>query len=224
MTSKALIPAASLVQHFVAAPPGKLHCLHGTSSAVFRLSLTAASHALVRGIPIALVDGTNRFDLYYLAEFARRQHVHAGSRALTPEAMLDRIFISRAFTCYQMEAVVTERLPAFLDRQGIPVAIIFGLLDTFYDDQAPFFEVKEGVRRIIAALHRIRERNVAVLLASLDMTLEARERNSLFPLLASSMDRVYSMTETEESPRIVLESPAAYAAPAMRVRGDRGES
>ena len=60
-------------------PPGKLYCLHGTAS-VFRMSLAAAAHVLLSGVPVTLVDGTNRFDVYYLAEFARK---HAGVR---PEA------------------------------------------------------------------------------------------------------------------------------------------
>jgi len=72
---------------------------------------------------------TNRFDVHYLAEFARRLACRpAGSagarhdgRRITPEDLLDRIFVSRAFTCYQMEAAITERLPAFLRRSGSSV-------------------------------------------------------------------------------------------------------
>ena len=65
---------------------------------------------------------------------------------MTPENLLDNIFVSRAFTCYQMEAVITERLPAFVRRSRSPVVMIFGLLDTFYDEQAPLFEVRRELR------------------------------------------------------------------------------
>ena len=200
-----LVPYATVLRQFNTAPPGKLYCLHGDRS-VFRLSLYVASHALLAGTPITLVDGTNRFDAYYIAEFARK--VTSGrfvQRRVTPEELLENIFISRAFTCYQMEATITERLPAFLQRKHSPVAIIFGLLDTFYDEQAPFFEVKASLQRILASLQRLKQQNISVLLASLDMKLESKERNTLFPKLRSAMDEVFSSAETEHGQRIVRE-------------------
>jgi hypothetical protein len=182
--------------------PGTLTCLHG-SPLVFRLSLAAAAHVLFSGKTVALVDGTNRFDLYALAEFARRQAASGGNATcMTPDDLLDRIFVSRAFTCYQMEAAVTERLPAFLKKNDTPVAIIYGLLDTFYDEQAPLFEVRAGLRRIIAALHRLRGEKITVLLASQNMRLASPERNNLFPTLMREMDRVYYLEDEQAVPRM----------------------
>jgi len=194
-----------LMQQFKSSPPGKLYCIHGTGG-VFRISLAAAAHVLLGGLPVTLVDGTNRFDVYYLAEFARKHAgVHRDGRRITPEDLLDNIFISRAFTCYQMEAVITERLPVFVRQRGSPVVIIFGLLDTFYDDQAPLFQVKAGVERIMEALRLLRQDNVAVLLASLDVKLGSKERNGLFPRLMTAMDRVYRLVEDEGGQRILPE-------------------
>lgn len=186
----------TLIRRFEAAPPGKLFCIHGDRS-VFRLSLHAASHALLAGMPIALVDGSNRFDLYYITEFARRV---AGGR-VQPGQLLERIFISRAFTCYQMEAVITDRLPEFVEKRRVPVAIIFGLLDTFYDEQAPLFEVKAGLQRVIAGLQKLKRAHVSVLLASLDMKPASQERNALFPKLAAAMDQTVRLVEGEFTPR-----------------------
>ncbi len=198
-----IIPSSLLMRQFNSAPPGKLFCLHGDRS-VFRLSLYAASHALLAGVPIALLDGSNRFDVYYIAEFARRA---ASSRLhVTPEQLLENIFVSRAFTCYQMEAAITERLPAFLAKKKSSVAIIFGLLDTFYDEQAPLFEVRASVQRIIAALQQLKQKNISVLLASLDMKLASSERNALFPKLLSTMDESYTMMESENGPKIFRDS------------------
>jgi hypothetical protein len=201
------VPYTQLMQQFKSAPPGKLYCLHGTGG-VFRISLAAAAHVLLSGMPVTLVDGTNRFDVYYLAEFARKHAgVHPDGRTITPESLLDNIFISRAFTCYQMEAVITERLPVFVRQRGSPVVIIFGLLDTFYDDQAPLFQAKAGVERIMEALRLLRRDNVAVLLASLDVKLGSKERNGLFPRLMTAMDRVYRLDEDAGSQRIQPEMP-----------------
>jgi hypothetical protein len=196
----------ALVEQFRAAPPGKLYCLHG-GSGVFRLSLMAAGHALVNNVPVTVVDGSNRFDLYGLAEFARRS---AGS-GKSPEQILHNIFISRAFTCYQMEAVLTERLPAFIRAKQSPVVLIFGLLDTFYDEQAPLFEVRNALERIIGTLHALRDEGTALLLASMDMRPASPARLSLFPRLAAAMDVAYRLNE-EVDGRWVLE----------RINGARG--
>lgn len=216
-TATAQVPYTALVRQFHAAPPGKLYMLHG-GGAVFRLSLSAAAHALLQGIPMTLVDGTNRFDVYYLAEFARRFARQQRGRGVTPEEVLNRIFVSRAFTCYQMEALLTERLPAFVRKKRSPVVIIFGLLDTFYDEQAPLFEVKGSLQRIIGALHRLRQGGVSVLLASLDVRPAAKGRSGLFPWLASTMDRVYGVAENEDGVHIMLESPAGVSLQQRRLK------
>lgn len=199
---------AMVLQQVRAAPPGKVFLFHGTPG-VFRLSLSAAAHVLVSGVPITLVDGTNRFDLYYIARYARRfSHSPRGAHGgVTPEKVLDNIFISRAFTCYQMEALVTDRLPAFARKVRSPLVIIFGLLDTFYDEQAPMFEVRRSLARIIGTLHRLKQQGFSVLLASVDVRSASAERRSLFPSLASAMDRVYAVTEGEAGLNIRLETP-----------------
>ncbi len=183
----------ALIRWFGSAPPGKLFCVHGDPS-VFRLSLHAAARALLRGSTIALVDGTNRFDPYFIAEFARRVTARGYAR-VTPEELLQRIFIARAFTCYQMEATITDRLPAFLEKTGSKIAMIFGLLDTFYDEQAPMFEVRGSVQRVIAALRQLRQSDISVLLASADVKPGSSERNGLMPQLLSSMDQVFFVRE-----------------------------
>jgi len=188
-----------LCRQFRGAPAGKLYCLHGDDS-VFRLSLTAAASVLLNGVPLVVVDGTNRFDLYYITEFARRW-----GRGSAPSAVLDRIFISRAFTCYQMEAVVTERLGPFMQRAGAPVALIFGLLDTFYDEQAPLFEVRGCLERVVGALAELKRSNVSVLLASRDWHPAAAGRGMLFPRLAASMDRVFALRRDDQALRITAE-------------------
>ena len=194
---------AALVSRFHAPPHGKLFCLHGDGM-VFRVALSAASQALLRGMTVALVDGANRFDAYFIAEFARRIEARGGP---PPAQLLDKIHVSRAFTCYQMEAVVTDRLPKFLDRTGSTVAVLFGPLDTFYDDQAPLFEVKAGVERMIATLRRLREQNIGVLVASQDVRLASPERGGLFPRLASAMDAVYTVGQNEGA--LTLSAPSA---------------
>ncbi len=191
-----VIPYPVLVEQFRAAPPGKLYCLYG-SREVFRVSLSAAAHVLLNGVPMTLVDGSNRFDVYYIADFARRVAGRQTGRRVEPGDLLRNIFVARAFTCYQMEATITERLPAFVRRTGSPVVIIFGLLDTFYDEQAPLFEVKASLRRIIAALHGLKADHVSVLLASMEVRPASAERKALLPSLLAALDQVYRVEDRD---------------------------
>jgi len=205
--SMTLVPYTALLQQFKSPPAGKLYCLHGDRS-VFRVSLYAASHALLGGHSVALVDGSHRFDLYYLAEVARRMATNAGvpNTRMTPEQLLERIYVSRAFTCYQMEATITERLPRFVFDHRTPIVMIFGLLDTFYDEQAPLFEVRASLQRILAALRALKQAERSLLLASLDMQPASKGREMLFPTLCSAMDEVFLIVRQEETLRIQRET------------------
>ncbi len=190
----------ALSQRFTAAPPGKLYLLYG-DPVIFRFALALASHALARRTSVAVVDGCNRFDAHSIARFAREH-------GYSPDAFLNHIFISRGFTCYQMEAVVNDRLLPFLQRIGGTTAIIFGLLDTLYDEQAPLREVRNILGRMVARLHDMKLRGISVLLASRKWNLPDPGRNALFTVLQSGMDAVCRVEMNEEmKPKFYLEQP-----------------
>lgn len=202
--SKTILPYGTLLRQFQSPPAGKLYCLHGNRS-VFRLSLYAASRALLNGHFVAVVDGSNSLDLYYIAEYARRVAAMRDSQ-VTPEEVLERMYISRAFTCYQMEATITERLWEFVRSKHIPVVMIFGLLDTFYDEQAPLFQVKASVQRILEVLYRMKQSHLSLLLAMHDIQPASKERAQLAPIVWSAMDEVFSIDQAETEVRIVRET------------------
>ena len=105
MQSELAVSTESLSGRFINPPPGKLYLLYGARE-IFHLSLFVASKILGRHRLIAVVDGANRFDAYYLARVVREQYGN-------PEPFLNNIYVSRGFTCYQMEAAITQRLPQF---------------------------------------------------------------------------------------------------------------
>ena len=179
----------TLIQSFTH-PPGKVYLIHGDRT-IFSLSLTMASAAIARGASIAVVDGGNRFDAHLIARFAREHRID-------PSQLLSRIFISRGFTCYQMEQAITGRLPAFLRSRGATTAMIFNPLETFYDQQAPFREVQHILVRVLRSLEQMKREGISVLLACLDRTLWPEERNRLFPMLASGVDRTFRLAYDEQ--------------------------
>jgi hypothetical protein len=92
-----------------------------------------------------------------------------------------------------MEAVIAERLQEFVRGRGSPVVLIFGLLDTFYDEQAPLRDVRFGVRRMMQALQGLKRDGVSVMLASTDVGPVPPARRGLLPEVMGGMDRVFDM-------------------------------
>jgi hypothetical protein len=167
---------------------------------IYQLSLRMAAHAMTQGTSVAVVDGCNRFNVHLLSRFARERHIN-------PDDFLRRIYISRGFTCYQMEQAVANRLPSFLESIGSNVAMVFGLLDTFYDEQASFREVQQILQRLLVTLQDIKRSGVSVLLACTEWNVLPKERNQLFTTLKSGMDTIYRLTVDQNGkPNLMLEA------------------
>lgn len=217
-SERGLVPASpSTMADSFASAPGKLWLLYG-EHVVFRLAHRIAGHILRAGAPLALIDGANRFDIQTIVRYAQEHH-------LDPDDILQRLFISRGFTCYQIEAAVTERLPAFLRRTGARAALIFGLLDTLYDEQAPMRDVRAILSRTINALRATSDEGISVLLASTDWRVLPEERNRLLSDLKRQMDRVYRLELTaEDAPALFLERSQHRGAVAPAQGGDHGKN
>ncbi len=199
-----LVPAGTLTQSF-AGPPGKVYLLYGDDR-IFPVSLTMAAHAMTAGSSVAVVDGCNQFNVHLISRFARE-------RKMNPDKLLRQIFISRGFTCYQMEQAVTNRLPAFLRTIGSSTAMIFGLLDTFFDEQASLREVQQILQRVLISLHAMKMSGVSVLVACPAYNVLPEERNRLFATLKTGMDRVYRLEVNEENQsKLFLEEERAPVA------------
>jgi hypothetical protein len=196
--------------------PGKVFLLYGDRF-VFHLSLRMAAQAMMGGNPIVVVDGGNRFDVHALSRFARQHRVD-------PTEFLNRIFISRGFTCYQMEQALIHRLPAFLKKVHSRTALVFGLLDTFYDEQAPLREVREILRRLLASFQEMRLAGTSILVACLERSVAPRERNNLFAALKHGVDRVYKLdTDESGSLQLFLESRQPERLPLASHSSAKGE-
>jgi hypothetical protein len=125
--------------------PAGLAALYGPDAVPLALALTAQI-ALQR--PVWVIDGGNRFDALWLAEYAARL-------GHPPEPVLDRIRVSRAFTCHQMAERVLSLPP-----EAAPLVILH-LLDTFYDENVPISEARRLLNALWPLLRR-RSRTVPV--------------------------------------------------------------
>lgn len=109
------------------------------AASVLMLELSARLSAVGE---LRVLDGGNRFNVYPVARAVRRY-----TSDLT--ASLGRICLSRAFTCYQMAALLAET-PA----DGLPTLVI-DLLAAFHDDNVRLSESQRLLAGCIFHLKRL---------------------------------------------------------------------
>jgi hypothetical protein len=125
--------------------PGKPAGLFGPGAA--RFALRTLARPLLQGEAAVAVDGGHLFDPYAVS---REERALGGDGT----AALSRIRVSRAFTCHQMEALLSRRLAPVLERSGARIAVVFGLADLFADPDVPYAEACRLFRKCVLALWR----------------------------------------------------------------------
>jgi len=97
---------------------------------------------LALNAPLRVLDGGNCFNAYIVAQALRQQTQDV-------EAALERIHVSRAFTCYQMVTLLDET-------EAIPAATaVLDLLATFRDENVPLAERQRLLGHCLGRLERL---------------------------------------------------------------------
>ncbi len=131
-----------------------------------------------RGIDVIVLDGANRFDPYQVSFFAKKALMLRQRRTpspsfrtgaplsinsdlqgfrpgevkgvISPEILLKRIQIARAFTCYQMVTLIGEKLVSLLNAlPKKPWVILLGLVTPFLDEDVPEREVRPLFEKVL---------------------------------------------------------------------------
>ena len=207
MEKHLIIPAGGALQRIctdldASVPPANLVLAYGKpAGSVTYLALYMAFMGIAREEPVLFLDGANSFDPYLLTKTARR----AG---LVPEELLSRVHISRAFTFHQMQALVVERLASGFREFNTNVAIVSGLLDTFYDQDVSFGEAYDLLETTMAELARLAERGARILIACPDTHLPLESRRKRFlNLLKKNSNKILRSETSNKDARFILEKP-----------------
>jgi len=113
---------------------------------VLDLGTTLAGRVVLSGRTVLYVDGANAFDPYILSRLARE----AGQ---PPKAVMQRLRLSRAFTCHQLETLIVERLPSAIAYFRPGLVVISGWSHLFHDENVP---AREAFRLLQNTVRRIR--------------------------------------------------------------------
>jgi hypothetical protein len=120
---------------------------------------------------VVFVDGGNSFNPYLLGDLARIYD-------LDPQAALERIYVSRAFTAYQLSSLILEKLEPFLNIKKSRLLVVSDISSLFLDRDIPKTEAKDLFMKVCAKLSEIAEKKETVVLAT--YYPERRSRRGLF--------------------------------------------
>ena len=160
--------------------PRQLHLVLAPHRAQRQMMTVLTARLAVTG-QVRLVDAGNCFDGYGLARQLRQQTSYW-------QAALERVSVARAFTCYQVETLLTESV------SGFSPVLVLNLLDTFYDENVKLSERLRLLEVSLAELRRLcRAASVAV-----SASLPARgQPGELLEILAGVAGQVWSFEEPQ---------------------------
>lgn len=154
------------------------------------LGLYAVADRALAGETILYLDGANAFDPFVISRMARRHRVQ-------PRMLLTSIHVARAFTCHQMERLVSDCLAAALSRYQARVAILSGPLETFYDEAVSSDEVTRLLKRMITSLQQLSRQGYRVLCLCPSVSPQHQNRYGLLMRLQAAATRLIRVEEAE---------------------------
>jgi len=123
------------------------------------------------GSSVAFVDGGNSFNPFLTAEIAR-------SYGLDSRTALEKIYVSRAFTAYQLSSLILEELESFLNRKKARLLVVSDITSLFFDRDIPKTEAKDLFMKICGKLSEVAAKKQTIVAAS--YLPERRSRRGLF--------------------------------------------
>jgi hypothetical protein len=196
------------VDQLISFNAGDFAVLYGSHSVSYLTSLLcvrAQLPAQLGGLAsdVVYVDGSNTFRLYQVSRLAQ---IHN----LNPKQVLDRVHIARAFTAYQMTALITEKLKETVEKYSAKLVIISDIAGTFLDKDIPEDETCSIYRHVASYLSVFAKAHNLILITT-QLPHKNTQRNScLQTLTCISASVVASLRKTTHEHRFVLEKHPSF--------------
>jgi hypothetical protein len=160
-----------------------------------RALLACLTVLAAEGHHVQVFDGGNRFDGYFIARLARRL-------SSDPHAVLERIRLSRAFTCFQLAQLI-ESAPALPAEPGSAeggrsVLFVLDLLSSFYDESVPLRDVERLLSTTVTHLKRLAAAG-PVVVGAREPRLLVKERWTLLDQLQIAADNAWLLRSPDVS-------------------------
>ncbi len=193
----------NITELFPGFAPGDFAVVYGSPSVVSLASLLCVKAQLptqLGGLSsnVVFIDGGNTFRLYQVARLAQ---IHQ----LEPKQALDRIYISRAFTVYQMTSLIMEHLKEAVERFKAKLVIVSDIAGLFSDKDIPDEEARRVFSQVTAHLQNFTHENQLILLATY-LPRPSSSRNLYFhTLTCGRANVVIALRQTKYEREFALE-------------------
>jgi hypothetical protein len=162
------------------------------------------------GSNVVYIDGGITFRLYRIAQLAQLHE-------LNPETALRRIFISRAFTAYQLTSLVMEKLEETVKAHDAKVAIVSDIASFFLDTDIPAEEAQSVYSQILSYLAEFAQKHQIIVVATY-MPYENSKRNTtLQQMTYQNATTVLCFTKSIYGKQVVLEKHPTYTLVATKL-------
>jgi hypothetical protein len=155
------------------------------------------------GSNVVFADGGNTFRLYQIARLAQ---LHK----LNPKEALERVYISRAFTAYQMTSLVMYKLKEAVKEYDAKLVIASDIAGFFLDDDIRDEEARSIFSQVTAYLSRFALESQVVLIATYLPHRETRRNKFFQALTCGRASIVIASKQTQHNREFTLEKHPHY--------------
>jgi hypothetical protein len=210
MLAKTMIPQVlftlnmrNITELFPGFAAGDFAVLYGSQSVLSLTSLLCVRAQLpsqLGGLSsnVVFVDGGNTFRLYQVARLAQLHQ-------LDPRQTLERIYISRAFTAYQMTSLIMDYLKDAVERFSAKLVVISDIAGLFLDKDVPDEEARRVFSQVTAYLSNFARENQLILLAPYPPHQNGRRNLYLHALTCGRANMVIALRQTKYDREFALE-------------------
>jgi hypothetical protein len=187
---------------------GDFAVLYGSPSVISLTSLLCVRSQLPAqlgglGSNVVYIDGGNTFRLYNIARLAQLHHQN-------PKQTLERIFISRAFTAYQLTSLIMEKLEETVKAYNAKLVIISDVAGFFLDNDIPADEAQKVYNQIMAYLSCFAKKHQIIVIATY-LPYENTKRSTLLQdMTFTKANTVLCFTKTKYTREVALEKHPEY--------------
>ena len=183
--------------------PGDFAVLYGSPSVISLTSLLCIRAQLPvqlggLGSNVVFIDGGNTFRLYKISRLAQLHH-------LNPREVLERIFISRAFTAYQLTSLILDKLEETIKTYNAKLVVISDIAGFFLDNDIPHEEAQRVYSQIISYLSAFAKKHQIIVIATYLPYSDNRRSNNLQEITCTKANTVLSFTKTMYTREVTLE-------------------
>jgi hypothetical protein len=188
--------------------PGDFAVLYGSPSVTSLASLLCVRAQLPPqlgglGSSVIFVEGGNTFRLYNIARLAQLHQ-------LDPEKVLSNIFISRAFTAYQLTALLMEKLEETVKNYDAKVVVISDIAGFFVDGKVPVEEASRVYSQIVTYLSNFARTHQIAIIATYLPHDNGKRNTSLQEMTRHRASTILCFRKNELGREVALEKHPTY--------------